>query len=342
MGAVSPVGRGRRRGVEATQLARRLAFRRKLEEYVKAKEREGLSRRYVQQLRWTNMRNLDILVEGGRETNPMHIGPDDVRYLMGRVPPRDGNFRMQQQHSQYLGFFLAWCGNDVVSMMRLRWPEGTRLRTDWLTAEQVELVRQAVAGDPELAMLLHLEADLGLRRVEVQRLRMRDVAGDVVRVTGKGRAGGKPRDLHKHPDTDGVLEDYLVHRASVVRRARAKDPSVEVPDDLMLCWHMGRLGGMRATALDRRKDHMVDLSGIRFGHHTLRRTWGRELWKAGVPVETISEMMGHSETKTTLRYLGINFDDQGEALNLLYARQQQARGKTLTKTLTSPQLHQKA
>jgi site-specific recombinase XerD len=165
---------------------------------------------------------------------------------------------------------------------------------------------------------------------------------DVVRVTGKGRNGGKPRDLHKHPDTDGVLRDYLGHRASVVRRAQRRDPSVEVPDALMLCWHTGRLSGMRATALDRRKDRMVALSGVRFGHHTLRRTWGRELWKAGVPVETISEMMGHSETKTTLRYLGINFDDQGEALNLLYARQQQARGRTLTKTLTSPELHQNA
>ena len=339
---MSPVGRERRRGAEARQLARQPAFRRKLEEYVKAKEREGLSRRYVQQLRWTNVRNLEILAEGGRETDPMRIGPEDVRYLMGRVPPRDGNYRMQMQHTQYLGFFLGWCGNDVVSSMRLRWPEGTRLRTDWLTAEQVELVREAVADDPELAMLLHLEADLGLRRVEVQRLRVRDLAGDVVRVTGKGRAGGKVRDLHKHPDTDAVLRDYLEHRAAVVRRARRRDPGVEVPDALMLCWHMGRLSGMRATALDRRKDRMVRLSGVRFGHHTLRRTWGRELWKAGVPVETISEMMGHSETKTTLRYLGINFDDQGEALGLLYARQKQARGRTLTKTLTSPKLHQKS
>ena len=51
-------------------------------------------------------------------------------------------------------------------------------------------------------------------------------------------------------------------------------------------------------------------------------------------------MMGHSETKTTLRYLGINFDDQGEALGLLYARQEQARAASGAKTFTSPELHQ--
>ena len=56
------------------------------------------------------------------------------------------------------------------------------------------------------------------------------------------------------------------------------------------------------------------VTGIKFqGHHTLRRTGGRLMWLAGVPIETIASIMGHESTEMTLRYIGVNLSDQTKA-----------------------------
>lgn len=43
---------------------------------------------------------------------------------------------------------------------------------------------------------------------------------------------------------------------------------------------------------------------IEFTNHDLRRTFGRTAWFAGVPLETIKDMLGHEDTKTTVLNLG--------------------------------------
>lgn len=48
--------------------------------------------------------------------------------------------------------------------------------------------------------------------------------------------------------------------------------------------------------------------------HALRHTFGTELARAGVPIHTIQEMMGHASIQTTLRYMHTNEDAQRAAL----------------------------
>ncbi len=52
-----------------------------------------------------------------------------------------------------------------------------------------------------------------------------------------------------------------------------------------------------------------------FTNHTLRRTFGRTCWLSGVPLETIKELLGHEDTKTTIIYLGLNMDDRSGAMD---------------------------
>jgi integrase len=71
---------------------------------------------------------------------------------------------------------------------------------------------------------------------------------------------------------------------------------------------------LERSALDRRLKELQKLAGIRFlGHHTLRRTGGRLMWLAGVPIETIATIYGHESTEITLRYIGVNLSDQAKA-----------------------------
>jgi integrase/recombinase XerD len=64
---------------------------------------------------------------------------------------------------------------------------------------------------------------------------------------------------------------------------------------------------------------------LQFTNHTLRRTYGRMLWLAGVPIETIAEILGHADTKTTILYLGLDMGDQVSAIRKLAEFHEQNR-----------------
>jgi len=54
--------------------------------------------------------------------------------------------------------------------------------------------------------------------------------------------------------------------------------------------------------------------GFHFSNHDLRRTCGRMMHRAGVGIEQIARIFGHVDTGTTMHYLGLNLDDQDEAM----------------------------
>jgi len=51
------------------------------------------------------------------------------------------------------------------------------------------------------------------------------------------------------------------------------------------------------------------LEGERYGTHSLRKTWGYQARKQGVPIEQISEKLGHRSVTVTKRYIGINQEE---------------------------------
>src|SRR5258708_15078194 len=53
----------------------------------------------------------------------------------------------------------------------------------------------------------------------------------------------------------------------------------------------------------------VGLPGNNYGTHTLRKTWGYQARKSGVPMEIIMEKLNHTSFAMTKRYLGITDDE---------------------------------
>jgi len=49
-----------------------------------------------------------------------------------------------------------------------------------------------------------------------------------------------------------------------------------------------------------------EIVGIRLSTHSMRKTRGRAMHNAGVPIERISAMLNHSSPKETMTYLGIS------------------------------------
>ncbi|HPD08928.1 MAG TPA: site-specific integrase, partial [Methanomassiliicoccales archaeon] len=61
-------------------------------------------------------------------------------------------------------------------------------------------------------------------------------------------------------------------------------------------------------------DNLSKRIGVKFSNHDLRRTFGRRMFRSGVPIEEISSILGHEEIKTTLKYLGLEHDDLTHAM----------------------------
>lgn len=81
---------------------------------------------------------------------------------------------------------------------------------------------------------------------------------------------------------------------------------VEVPRNLIIYLRGLRLDYKKNRSLDNVHYRVAKKSGVVYSHHDLCRSFGRNMWKLGVPLETISEIMGHENTKQTRQYLGIN------------------------------------
>ena len=230
--------------------------------------------------------------------------------------------------------YLTYFKNTVIDEMKVDFGQDIRPNVNWLSDEEADHLMK-MDKTPLEEVVIHLELCLGLRIVEVCRLRLMDIHFDndprkcYVSVRGKG--DGRWRSIPFHPDSRKVFENWIVKRNEIISRMHQYDPTWQVPDKFLIwCHYDNRPSAGRYTerghSLDRAVIHRVrDRAGFDFSNHTIRRTFGRTLYRAGIPIETISKLYGHDDPQTTIRYLGIDLDDMGSALARMYDYQYSKR-----------------
>jgi integrase/recombinase XerD len=120
-------------------------------------------------------------------------------------------------------------------------------------------------------LIIHCELALGMRRFEVQRLRLDSFhfgrENNVV-VRGKGRNGGKYRRIPTRRDTKEILDGYLRYRKGIVKGR---------PDNGVLLVHFwnGSFIEYGKTGIDKILDKLSLRAGVKFSNHDLRRAFGR-------------------------------------------------------------------
>ncbi len=53
---------------------------------------------------------------------------------------------------------------------------------------------------------------------------------------------------------------------------------------------------------------------ISFKNHDLRSTCGRMMYRSGVHLEQTAMIFGYTNTKTTIHYIGLDFEDMDKAM----------------------------
>jgi len=243
------------------------------------------------------------------------VTKDDVYRLLMYM--RTNNYAVQTMRG-YITALRRIClhhGNAVPKSTRIRWPQDMRPSVDWITQDQAQkLIDHPKTPLQELA--INLELCMGLRRIEVARLRMTDIdhRRKVLTVTGKS---SKLRLVPFHPDTERILSRFMDYRNALITVAKSKNPAAIVPEELVI-WGKGKLlspySQEKLSGFDKQIKPLTKEVGFEFSNHTLRRTFGRMMYRCGVPLATIAKMLGHESTDVTLSYIGVDLDDMGSAM----------------------------
>lgn len=136
----------------------------------------------------------------------------------------------------------------------------------------------------------------GLRVGECCRLRVGEVDfdGGTIAVMGKGE---KLRVVPLHPKLAAILRAWI--------KDRAQGGDLMFPSQAAGHARTGQLDPCRIERALR--DHYAPAARLagRVAPHTLRRTFATELYRRGVPVRHIQRLLGHSDERTTRRYLNL-------------------------------------
>lgn len=287
-------------------MGRKDAFRRAAEGYlaeIKLTRTEATHRTYTRVL---SMLHRTVLAVGVTTYLDRWTFEDLMKVLGARSHLLPGSFRHQ---AVVLRQMLKWAGVDVAERAirsgRLRLPPPSRMRVRWYGEERLAEIRAACRTDAEYAMVV-LTSELGLRRSEVVKLRIMDINGDVAIIQGKG---GKVMPVPLTRSLVQTVESWMVIRRGLVLEALAKDPMSQVPKELLI-WRRGpKLYPYRPDGVTSAVRRVGKRLGIPLCPHDLRRSCGRELYKATRDLIAVNRLLRHESIDQTRQYIGADLED---------------------------------
>lgn len=159
------------------------------------------------------------------------------------------------------------------------------------SSEDLTAIRKNCSSIRDRAMVEFLYST-GCRVSECTALKVKDIdfSADELIVFGKGH---KERVCY----LNRTAKDHLIRYLNS-RNAQPDEP---------LFSRFDLIGHMTSRAVELILKDIGTAANVENVHpHRFRRTFATDLWKAGVPVETIRILMGHSNIATTLKYIDID------------------------------------
>ena len=179
---------------------------------------------------------------------------------------------------------------------------GRASHNEWLTARKLDPLPAITEDDyaDHMAPMVLLSLNTGIRRGELFNLKWAavDLARKIITIEGAGAKTSETRHVPLNSEALATLERWG-------RRPR----SVYV--------FPGR-GGKRMTDVKTAWQSILTAAGVaRFRWHDMRHDFASRLVMAGVPLNTVRELLGHSDIKMTLRYAHLAPSSTAAAVDLL-------------------------
>jgi site-specific recombinase XerD len=146
--------------------------------------------------------------------------------------------------------------------------------------------------------ILLLLATLGLRGHEVRALELRDIAWRAGEIRLPRTKTRRERLLPLLHEVGAALADYLLHGR----------PSLAVPQVFLR--HLAPPGPLTSASsiawIVRRNLHRAGIAVTRGGAHMLRHSLASKMVNAGVPIESVADVLGHASIDTTAIYTKVD------------------------------------
>jgi len=245
----------------------------------------------------------------GLKAEPANWGEPEITALLFGIRKMGLSHNSQVHYIVILKGLLRFAGNGIMERMKARHPTMfPRMETERkpsLTEDQLAKVFSSVekvggwTGEC-IRFLAWTYAYTGLRLSELARAERSDLntTNWTLRVSHpKGeRTYGKQRLVPTPEPLRPVIVKYLRAREALL----AKKGVLETTPLVFTERNPGR--PVSVPMVERWKCQLEQMSGVQFTVHGLRRTYGQTLLDRGVPLETVSVMLGHSSTTTTERH----------------------------------------
>ncbi len=174
---------------------------------------------------------------------------------------------------------------------------------EWLKSRSLEPVADYEHGGyvDHVAPMVLLSINTGLRRGEVFNLRWEDISfgKSLVTVRGENAKSGKTRHVPLNDEAFMVLKKW---------KTKLDQTGFVFPAD----------SGDKLTDVKKSWATLMDLAGLKkFRWHDMRHHFASRLVMAGVDLNTVRELLGHSTLEMTLRYAHLAPEHKAEAVSRL-------------------------
>lgn len=172
------------------------------------------------------------------------------------------------------------------------------------TPQQIKEILQAPdrntpIGMRDLAMML-LAARTGMRGIDIINLKFSEIDWRSNEITIIQHKTGKTLSLPLFADVGNAISEYILN-------ARPESDSEYVFLSTKAPYH--KLSDHANSIVQRnlKKAGLTYNSKLRLGFHSFRRSVGTQMLQLNVPLPTISQVLGHSNTESTKPYLCVDF-----------------------------------
>lgn len=193
-------------------------------------------------------------------------------------------------------------------LQNLEYPSVRRSLPKYLTVDESIALLESVDGafkERDYCILM-LFLNCGLRVSELCGLNVSDISENQIRVLGKGN---KERMLYLNEACIDAINAYLPHRIQ-------PNHTGDAAGALFVSRQKNRIRKTTVEALVKKYIAQAGLDASKFSAHKLRHTAATMMYKNGVDIRTLQDVLGHENVNTTMIYTHINDANMREAAAL--------------------------
>lgn len=246
------------------------------------------------------------------------ITEDDLFIYLSKRELQDKVSKFTQKTEMRIcSTFFQWCfenkltlENPAVNVRQIKLPKQKKYAFTEMDLEKM----RSICKDEKKILIFEILLSTWCRVSEVTNIKISDIKGETITVLGKGN---KERLVYLNARTILALENYLKKR---------KDDNPYLFPKLLSCtivpgrtnWknpnHVEQDGHTDQASIEQIVRKIGIKAGVEKAHpHRFRRTGATMALKRGMPIQHVSNLLGHESLDTTKIYLDISEEDTKQA-----------------------------